>query len=449
MDRIYLKETDGQRGSYLALSHCWGLKLAYRLLQANIDDFKHSIPREQLPRNFQDAIEVTKALNFEFIWIDALCIIQDSENDWMHEAAQMGRIYQNASLTIAATSASDSTQGFLGSRPSPVSIPGDIAGTDLTPLFVRRTPSHLPFTDRNQSHDSYTPLLSRAWVYQERVLSPRTLHFLHDEVVFECLTGLECECDLIHRFFGMTSFPTNFKHYFRTALDGPQEEVQDTWRTMVREYSLRDLTVPTDKLPALSAIARMAQSKMGQYLAGLWLESLPWDLGWSMLRTGRPTRSIPEIPSWSWAHHDGVHVIFDVERIRNAAFKVTDFHLDYAGNDPFGRITSASLRLESLTTVATLQHVNEELCVLRQGDLQVSFTNELRASEGAQGLLPGIPILCLLLGHFESGGLGSRSLALKVVNHEEQLYRRIGTFRRSEESAPWYDGAELKELTLV
>lgn len=66
-----------------------------------------------LPPLFQDAIIITRQLGLRYLWIDSLCIIQDSLRDWETEAAKMASIYQNSYVTISATDASNGSAKCL------------------------------------------------------------------------------------------------------------------------------------------------------------------------------------------------------------------------------------------------------------------------------------------------------------------------------------------------
>ena len=114
-----LVATRGENEKYVALSHCWGSLMESeagkhaRTLSSNIQTMLAEIPLHLLPQNFQDAVTTVRELGLRYLWIDALCIIQDDPLDWAREAAKMGDVYGSAYLTIAATSATSSTDGFL------------------------------------------------------------------------------------------------------------------------------------------------------------------------------------------------------------------------------------------------------------------------------------------------------------------------------------------------
>jgi hypothetical protein len=113
--RLRLVELDVMEADekYAALSHCWGGSLGLTTTKANVRAFRRTLEAEVLPRTFRDAIELTRKLQIDYLWIDALCIIQDSEEDWQAESAMMGYYYRNAHLTISALDASDGSKGFL------------------------------------------------------------------------------------------------------------------------------------------------------------------------------------------------------------------------------------------------------------------------------------------------------------------------------------------------
>jgi hypothetical protein len=98
---------------YLTLSHCWGRERIFTLLRSNFESFYQNIDTAKLPKTFQDALWMTRRLGFKHLWIDSLCIIQDSHDDWLKEAPQMGEVYRNATLNLAATGFSDGRKGLF------------------------------------------------------------------------------------------------------------------------------------------------------------------------------------------------------------------------------------------------------------------------------------------------------------------------------------------------
>jgi len=101
---------------YAALSYCWGLKPTFRLTESTREDLLSGVAIETLPRTMQDAIHFTRNINLGWLWIDSLCIIQDSEVDWNREALTMRRVYQDSFLTVAALGASSCDEGLFALR---------------------------------------------------------------------------------------------------------------------------------------------------------------------------------------------------------------------------------------------------------------------------------------------------------------------------------------------
>jgi hypothetical protein len=184
--RLYCTNGD-ELGQYIALSHCWGkLKESQRFCtyRRNINDLRKIIDFDKLPKTFQDAVTVARELGVRFLWIDSVCIIQDDPEDWYKESRLMENIFSSAYCTIAASSASDSTKGFLGRRPARPCV----KVRDLYhPLYVCEN------IDDFHRDVEKGELSQRGWVLQERALSRRTIHFTTVQTYWECGRGIHCE----------------------------------------------------------------------------------------------------------------------------------------------------------------------------------------------------------------------------------------------------------------
>lgn len=188
--RLIETESEAPTGLYVTPSHCWGKARMLTLKGDNLDGLRQSIPVSHLPKTFREAVKITKRLNINYIWIDSLCIIQDSEDDWLKEASLMHKLYSNGYCNIAATGARDSTYGLFVER--------DVR--HLEPMLVDLDWRHsgvtsfeLVYWDMWQQQLSYAPLNQRAWVVQERLLAPRVLHFGQQQILFECCEFDACE----------------------------------------------------------------------------------------------------------------------------------------------------------------------------------------------------------------------------------------------------------------
>ncbi|KAF4447929.1 HET-domain-containing protein [Fusarium austroafricanum] len=180
---------------YAALSHCWGDHQSCITQASNISARKDSISWSLIPKTFQDAIRFCLELEIHFLWIDALCIIQDDHADWETESAKMADIYQNAFITLAATRASSDRGGCFNEtiqRVPQYTLESSLRGTTQK-IMVREKLTHWEMPPTQRSKDLH-PLLTRGWVFQERILSPRVVHFSSREMIWECRQEVACEC---------------------------------------------------------------------------------------------------------------------------------------------------------------------------------------------------------------------------------------------------------------
>lgn len=171
---------------YIALSYCWAeidSKNDFRTTKENKDEREKEFFFSKLPRTLQDAIEVARRLGVQYLWIDALCIVQGEGGDWGLESKRMEDVYTSAYCTIAATSASGSYAGFLARNIEHVYIEDDSG---------RRVYIGTDIADFDKEVEE-APLNKRAWVVQERLLSCRTIHFGAHQMYWECGEGIYCE----------------------------------------------------------------------------------------------------------------------------------------------------------------------------------------------------------------------------------------------------------------
>lgn len=184
-----LLETNRQPAHYIALSHCWGSQISshtnLRLLQSNVQDLLSEIPLGSISKTFQDAIEVVRKLKFRYLWIDALCIIQDSRSDWEDESARMNDVYECSHLTLVATSAVSSNEGFV-ERPRLPIVTLPYRDDDDPTIEGRFSISRSIYGRHPWDLVDRTAWNTRGWTYQERLLSRRLLHFTSSVLFWEC-----------------------------------------------------------------------------------------------------------------------------------------------------------------------------------------------------------------------------------------------------------------------
>ena len=158
----FLLETEGMKGEYLTLSHCWGKAQIKTTKLCNLSSHKERIRLADLCANFQDAILVTRNLGFRYLWIDSLCIIQDSDKDWDAESSQMARVYRNSTLTLSAANATNADAGFLRKRKPLADASAEISyldsrGTETGQFYICE-----PLSDFDSDVEK-GPLNKRAW----------------------------------------------------------------------------------------------------------------------------------------------------------------------------------------------------------------------------------------------------------------------------------------------
>ncbi|KAG9188383.1 hypothetical protein G6011_02306 [Alternaria panax] len=363
-----------EHGEYIAFSHVWGLaKGIPKTTLATLQSHKKSIPWSTLPRAYQEAVFLTRALGFRWLFIDSLCLIQDDVQEKLEDSLNMDEIFGNAFLTIAATSASDSSaQPLFPPKTQPFKIQTTDNKGSLHKINVREQPSHysfkapfdgnahmneweLPF-NMSEEANLHTPLLVRAWPYAERLLSPRVLHFTKSEMILECREGYQCECgriddstydsrpnDQVKQEFGrviaetLNRLPqangngnmghtrtdsmtnqlasTHLTNGAQQDLSRRRDETLQLWSYIITEYTARHLTDDSDRLIAIASIAKaLSPALQSGYIAGQWTFStlgLLWYPNDSS-RCRRPKLAQGQnVPSWSWASVEGSPIFFD------------------------------------------------------------------------------------------------------------------------------------------
>ncbi|KAK3906386.1 heterokaryon incompatibility protein-domain-containing protein [Staphylotrichum tortipilum] len=353
---------------YLTLSHVWGSgpenqAPAYRTLPGNYTDrITAGIRRDALPPCFVDAIDVARRLGVPYLWIDSLCIIQENAADWAAEAGRMSAVYANSFLNLSATASSSSRDRFpaLDERQHEPRFVGTAWPEELGGLYQVFDP--LFWDDRVTS----TRLASRGWIFQERALAPRVLHFARDQLMWEC-AGLEAAEEfplgVPRRFISAGKRAFKWEFDFTSPLPSPpspaaaNESLHKTWSTALLTYTSSSLTQPRDKLVAISGVARAlaAQHSLPEaaYHAGLWQNNLPGDLCWRVPEMRRATQELVpsglyarrwgvservegRAPSWAWASVEGCVVPgpFGGKWL----VKVGQVRLEMEGGDGFGGV---------------------------------------------------------------------------------------------------------------
>jgi hypothetical protein len=336
----------------------------------------------------------------------------------------------------------------------------------------------------------YYPLLSRAWVYQERMLSTRVLHFGRYELFFECKSTIQCECGAIGFHGAGTETPIPLiKIEYADALSGYEQgyeacaqgkvdcrpaSLQEQrykaqmlekvnyqgarlWRTMVSCYTALRLTKSKDRLPAFGGLARqMASKRKAKYLSGLWEDSLNDDLIWTMYTLSKLKNPRPEprnAPTWSWASVESLAGVGYWDTIlftdlENEGFEERMPYIHYSriescnvvasAIDEFGHIASGELKISGLVIGGTLgrgidTHDGEERIqhYVTCGDATLPIDSDyLLDEEGPNKVSPGTSVFCLCMSMLQ---IGQKDYLVSLVLKESLLLRgffeRIGTMK--------------------
>lgn len=297
----------GQR--YITVSHRWGTSNVARLTASNLSSWMAEVPTAVLSKTFQDCFDTAKRLGVHYVWIDSFCIIQEGDDlvDWKSEAAKMYQVYTYAWMNIAA---SWGAEGLFAPR-DPRELDPPILNVRLRTSTESKSkipgkrdheqivPSVLFDAGSWGREVTESPLVTRAWVVQERLLSRRNLYFGRNEALFECWDAIwsesspasfrtiyDFETDDVHS--GVGDFHTMFKHVpmdlERGRIPGKPTSALlfKSWERIATEYSRRQLTFGSDKLIAMIGMAKFFKSLMPTeiYVVGLWLSRLTLDMAW-------------------------------------------------------------------------------------------------------------------------------------------------------------------------
>lgn len=280
---------------YLTLSYCWGMtvrKSVWQLTHATMESFATALPMDVLPQTIVDAILWTRQLGERYIWIDSLCIIQDSKDDWRREAAAMASIYGSATLTLVA--ASSSVYGGLTDRRNPLrncaAALDPVGGATGTPIYL------LPY-GQQASQPPEAPMEHRGWCFQENILSSRLVMIERNSIAWQCVKKVPGRQQALEV---LTKHPC-YRWY-------------TLWYRFIERYTNKKLTFGTDKLRAFYGFA-CSKAPPG-YIAGV-IKGDPWaSLLWcrdeNQIRRRPGYRYISFVaPSWSWASIDAPVLFYE------------------------------------------------------------------------------------------------------------------------------------------
>jgi hypothetical protein len=491
-----------EHGEYVALSHVWGTGKGPRTTKESLKSHLKGIAWSTLPRAFQEAVVLTRALGIRYLWIDALCLVQDDIQAKLEESVRMDEIFGNAFLTIAATSAADSSsQPLFPAKTQPFKIQATDNKGRLSKVYVREQPSHysfkapfdegshmneweLPFNISEEAN-LHTPLLKRAWAYTERLLSPRVLHFTKSEMIMECREGYSCECgriddatfdprttDSIKQEFARVISeannrpPTNGNNnQLDRRIDGvtsqlagttianssadllrKREDALQLWSYVITEFTARHTTYD-ERLIAIAGIAKsLVPAMQSGYIAGQWTFST-LSLLWYPNDSTRCRRPKPmegqNIPSWSWASCEGSPIFFDNASAMDLACRAL-FGPKGKRASAWSPVQGEPLTLSAAMATEVTLHISppstQQTYTLVKNRIAVDFTPDIAPPRGEDALEDGETLVCVLVSMTYRSSI--TGLVLKASG--SNTYRRVGRFE-CYECSPEDSGDEMSE----
>lgn len=435
---------------YTTLSHVWGPDptACPQLVLERLQEFMLEIPRAELPTKYLDAIRITLALGIRYIWIDSLCIIQNSKEDWQREALKMATVYGRTACNISYVYPPSDTNGKEHLRDPRVNLPCQLfppqSGNDTSKetsgtLVVQDNPGFVAKFWSPNTYKSTWPLLSRAWVYQERLLCPRNVYYGPSRLMWECCESIEDE------FSGPLPNTPRSKSRFYSVFAGIEgkrkgRELDETfrgqWHLLVEDYRLSTLTYEKDRVIAFAGIVRAIQSQTGfTYLAGIWKELAEFGLLW-VVSPPNPVADFAKkggdvAPSWSWfsvpprpststsAERDTVDFRISTTMYARSSRTVyqahiTTYHHPKASQSPdilLLDFVDLTITLRARKIPSTLEWDDDVLRVLPHGQYALSQgylyepKNGLKYAHDDVALLPGAALpsgACMVLTMFEA-----------------------------------------------
>lgn len=466
---------------YTALSYVWGDPSQFKTTSYTLHSALTGLPVELLPATIQDAIRVTREIGLDYIWVDSICIIQDDEEDMVEQIAQMAQIFEGSCVTIAATEALRSSDGFLESI-NPFRL---LCKVTLTTSTASKQPIALGSFHR---HDpGKEPLMRRAWTLQETLLSRRIISFEWGHVHWYCADDCTDTCGShaaqtvlrLHAgidpgqeaITGITS-PTRIQpksrlpfYRIRTLQENRgDDQIGINWKRFVFKYSRRQLTFHSDKLRAISAAAEVfgRSGALGRYFAGMWEKDLLLQLGWQAHpHLQQPPCKNVSVPSWSWASSSGLieWTIFWITNLRlNISCQVISAEVDLVSpHAPFGDVSGGRLKLKG--RLKTAYWAGDPINRLYEDtSMQKEVGQAVRWDQGTQSSDSLVYFLEILQSDREGHSIPAQALVLIQCRGSEEYqrvacldYYEIATTRRLfwKISPWWLEGWKEKEVMII
>ena len=456
------------RVPFAAPSYCWGGEQSMKCLSSNIVSYGTAIPFEKQPPTIKDAAKVCQGMGLQYLWIDALCIIQDDSNDKFVEIAKMTSIYGSATVTIAAARSSSATEGFLGER-----FPGPREGAIVSYRCIDGELGSITLVKLDDDgFESVEPIDDRGWTLQERLLSSRIIEFGSRQTRWVCpetrSSGFSLEgftdgwrrdvnysekrkteaLDLEN--IRTTKSTIDFYGRPRNSQFKEYSKAMQHWEKICETFTKRALTLSSDRALAISGIAQIFAELSGdQYIAGLWKSCFHSGLLWRIEHSIWSPKNIPQPttyqgPSWSWLSVNGPVQLDQVCRPSECVAEILSCETEPANEAaPYGLIREGSGRLVLAARTAPgmrikvplrpLGKFEDELMILGFGKSFVCYATaemhydveeaEIDEEEQAAGCL-----VVEISRSDDTDKLSCQGLVLRWSSPERKTYSRVGRF---------------------
>lgn len=343
---------------YIALSHRWNENVSLTsTTTSNFAERLHDIDAKSLPHTFQHTFAVANTLQIQYVWIDSLCIIQDSTDDWSKESALMSEVYRNAYCTISANRHDAGEHGLFHSD----------LGSLAIEFALKTKHDQLELHQRGSIQQHWreaiqaAPLHVRGWCLQEREMSPRIIHWTEQEIAWECRVAKATESWPEQMNVDWSQLDARDRRAWDGLEDMDMVAIYDGWHRTVERYTKMHLTDERDTLPALSGLANVIHSRtQSGYRAGLWVGDLRRCLAWHSIEREQSAKR-PHYrhkrfiaPSWSWAAiHGSVQYSISMDSIYVPPVPLIDdgiavikhHETSLSSLDEYGTLSSGELHL--------------------------------------------------------------------------------------------------------
>lgn len=446
-----------ERAHYTALSYCWGGPQPFKTTTETYPAFLKEISLKAMPKTLRDAVKVTRQLGFRYLWIDALCIIQDDEIDVASEIDTMMAIYKNATVVIVAEASSSVQQGFLEQKLPDSAIKLPVNDEDSN---VR---GYIWLVDDDPRKE--VALSTRAWVFQEFLLARRLLIYTRHGVIWSCRSdkengdalGPHAQNWLWRKYrTARESLSTERSLTYQVSNATPSYYWRQLWNRIASAYAPLGLSLVQDKLPAMAGIAKEFQARIKEnYLAGLWENDLVLQLAWWRDNEAQHTRvelskiNVPvepgkgKVPSWSWASVTGQVTFMDTRSYeQETALQVLSCRVEPLYKESsFGRVKTGYLEVDAFAFPIRPLDWNEYSGVHAQMDHDGSRFRGYDYTGNCQGLFLGVSPL--------GPGYGGGWQALFIEPLDDGTYQRVGCLRGDGSNKPDLSGMRRQRLVIV